>query len=210
MTTLSQLLESNRKWAAHVAQERPGFFGALVAQQAPEYLWIGCSDSRVPASEILGILPGEVFVHRNLANMVHQTDISCLSVLQYGIEFLRVRHIIVCGHYGCGGVQAALEAHPHGLVDNWLRGIHGVYRKHRRVLDALPDHDTRLRALCEYNVREQVLNAGRTTVLQNAWRDGRPISIHGWIYELADGILKDLGVSLHTQDDLDAALDPVA
>lgn len=204
MTTLSQLLEGNRKWAARVVQERPGFFEALVAQQAPGYLWIGCSDSRVPANEILGLLPGEVFVHRNLANMVHQTDLNCLSVLQYAVEFLRVRHIIVCGHYCCGGVKAAMESHPHGLVDNWLRGIHGVYRKYRPVLDALPDSETCLRALCEYNVREQVLNTGRTTVLQNAWCEGRPIAIHGWIYELADGILKDLECSLHSQGDLDA------
>ncbi len=155
-------------------------------------------------------MPGEVFVHRNVANLVHQTDVNCLSVLEYGIEFLRVRHIIVCGHYGCGGIEAALETHPHALVDNWLRGIHNVYRKHRRVLDGLPDREARLRALCEFNVREQVLNAARTTVLQTAWRDGRPIAVHGWIYKLSDGLLKDLNISLYSQDDLDAALDPIA
>ena len=185
---------SNRTWASGMVAARPGFFSELVAQQEPRYLWIGCSDSRVPANEIVGLPPGELFVHRNVANLVMHNDFSCLSVLQYAVDVLDVDHVIVCGHYGCGGVHSALRNDRLGLIDNWLRHVQDVMKKHRARLDALPDEASRLRRLCELNVMEQVLSVGETTVVQSAWDRGKALEIHGWIYDLHDGLLKDLSV----------------
>lgn len=202
MKSLSHLLENNRNWARKLSAANPAFFPTLAAQQAPEYLWIGCADSRVPANDIVGLLPGELFVHRNVANLVIQTDINCLSVLQYAVEFLKVKHVIVCGHYGCGGIKAAMEEQSHGLVDNWLRHIREVYAKHQAELDALAEESRRLHRLCELNVVEQVLNVARTTVLRDAWRRGQRVWVHGWIYDIADGLLRDLGVSMSSAGDV--------
>jgi carbonic anhydrase len=164
MKRLPQLFENNRKWASAIRGSHPDFFRELAAQQVPEYLWIGCSDSRVPANEIVGLLPGELFVHRNVANLVIHTDLNCLSVLQYAVDILEVKHVIVCGHYGCGGVKAALENRPHGLVDNWLRHIRDTYNRHQSALSAISNGDERERRLCELNVLEQVINVGNTTI----------------------------------------------
>jgi carbonic anhydrase len=202
--TLSLLFENNRKWAARVAAENPGFFSALVEQQAPEYLWIGCSDSRVPANEIVGLLPGELFVHRNVANVVVHTDLNCLSVLQYAVDVLKVKHVIVCGHYGCGGVRAALDDARLGLIDNWLRHVQDVQRKHRHVLDAQGDAEARLARLCELNVVEQVRNVCETTILREAWTRGQAVTVHGCIYGLTDGRLKDLGLAASSWDELES------
>ncbi len=199
---IEQLFENNRAWAAEIKRRDPAFFNKLSTQQAPEYLWIGCSDSRVPANDIVGLLPGELFVHRNIANVVVHTDLNCLSVIQYAVDVLRVKHIIVCGHYGCGGVRAALEARDHGLIDNWLRHIKDVYRCHREQLDALPV-DQRAEVLCELNVLEQVANVCHTTIVQNAWDSGRALSVHGWIYSIRDGILKDLATSVSGPEQID-------
>lgn len=177
----------------------PTFFPKLAKQQSPEFLWIGCSDSRVPANEIVGLLPGELFVHRNVANLVIHTDMNCLSVLQYAVEILKVKHIIVCGHYGCGGVKAALESHPHGLIDNWLRHIRDVYRRKAQDLMRIVDEQQRVDRLCELNVVEQVTNVGNTTIVQEAWQRGQLLTIHGWIYGIANGLLKDLGVCLSSK-----------
>lgn len=204
MRTLKHLFDSNRAWAERIARERPGFFDELQAQQAPQYLWIGCSDSRVPANEIVGLLPGELFVHRNVANQVVHTDINCLSVLQYAVELLRVRHVIVCGHYGCGGVRGAMESRPHGLIDNWLRHIRDVYQKHERLLEAIADPQRREDRLCELNVIEQVQNVCHTTIVQQAWAAGQELSVHGWIYGLHDGRLRDLGVCITRPDEIAA------
>jgi carbonic anhydrase len=174
----------------------PGFFETLIHQQAPEYLWIGCSDSRVPANEIVGMLPGELFVHRNVANLVIQTDINCLSVIQYAVENLRVKHVIVVGHYGCGGVRAAMEDREHGLIDNWLHDIRETLRYNAKELNAIPDLESRVDRLCELNVVRQTLNVCHTTVVQDAWRRGQDLEVHGWIYGIADGLIKDLGVNL--------------
>jgi carbonic anhydrase len=174
----------------------PEFFQRLVMQQAPEYLWIGCSDSRVPANEIVGLRSGELFVHRNVANVVTHTDFNCLSVMQYAIEVLRVRHIIVCGHYGCGGVRAAMEDRELGLIDNWLRHVRDVYTAHQGDLGRLPSDDVRLDRLCELNVGAQVRNVCETTVVQSAWRAGHQLSVHGWVYGLHDGLLRDLSVTV--------------
>lgn len=205
MKQLPQLFKNNRDWAGRLCAENPAFFSALAAQQSPEYLWIGCADSRVPANDIVGLLPGELFVHRNLANLVIHSDMNCLSVLQFAVEFLKIKHVIVCGHYGCGGVNAAMEMQPHGLVDNWLRHIRDVYAKHQAHLDAVTDQAMRLRRLCELNVIEQVLNVGKTTVLQDAWGRGQSLCVHGWIYDIADGLLKDLGVGMSCAEDVPAA-----
>jgi carbonic anhydrase len=194
MKILPHLFEQNRKWAASIRESRPDFFAKLAAQQAPEYLWIGCSDSRVPANDVVGMLPGELFVHRNVANLVIHNDMNCLSVLQFAVEFLKVKHVIVCGHYGCGGVKAAMEDLPHGLVDNWLRPVRDVYHRREAELLAITDANERVRRLCELNVIEQVVNVGNTTVLQDAWKRGQEISVHGWIYDVSDGLLNDLGV----------------
>ena len=196
MKTLKKLFEQNRAWAAEIRAREPEFFSALARQQTPEYLWIGCSDSRVPSTQLVGLTPGEMFVHRNVANLVVHTDLNCLSVMQYAVEALKVRHIIVCGHYGCGGVQAALEGASLGLIDNWLRHVQDVAEKHAAALARAGDAAARLRLLCELNVREQVANVCRTTVVQGAWERGQELSVHGWIYALDDGLLRDLGLCI--------------
>jgi carbonic anhydrase len=194
MTTPNDLFERNRAWAAEMTRQDPGFFQRLAGQQAPAYLWIGCSDSRVPANQIVGLLPGEMFVHRNVANVAVHTDLNCLSAIQFAVDVLRVRHIIVCGHYGCGGVGAALRDDRLGLVDNWLRHVQDVRMKHREELDALPTEPARHDRLCELNVIEQVSNVARTTVVGDAWARGQPLTVNGWIYDLHDGLLRDLAV----------------
>jgi len=201
MSSLRHLLDNNRRWAQDIETRQPGFFEALSRQQAPKYVWIGCSDSRVPANEITGLLPGEIFVHRNVANLVMHTDLNLLSVLQFAVEVLRVEHVIVCGHYGCGGVKAAAEEQEHGLIDNWLRNIREVYRYHREQLDAIHNPDNRLDRLCELNVVEQVVNVCNTTVVQSAWRRGQSLSVHGWIYGIKDGLVRDLEVSADNEAD---------
>jgi carbonic anhydrase len=193
---LDRLIDNNRKWAADREQRDPGFFSRLAKQQAPEFLWIGCADSRVPANEIVGLDPGELFVHRNVANVVVHTDLNCLSVLQFAVDVLKVKHVIVCGHYGCGGVRAALEPDSHGLIDNWLRHIQDVARMHAPELDAIGEIAARADRLCELNVIDQVHNVARTTVVQDAWRRGHDVRLHGWIYGLKDGLITDLGVTV--------------
>jgi carbonic anhydrase len=192
VSKLDVLFEKNRDWALSVKASDPLFFEKLSAQQSPEYLWIGCSDSRVPANQIVGLMPGEVFVHRNVANMVVHTDLNCLTVLQYAVDVLKVKHVMVVGHYGCGGVAAAYENADNGLIDNWLRNIKDVQYHHQLQLDAIEDKAQRLELLCELNVVSQVSNVCHTTIVQNAWRRGQPLAIHGWVYSLADGLLKDL------------------
>jgi carbonic anhydrase len=192
VSKLDVLFEKNRDWALSVKASDPLFFEKLSAQQSPEYLWIGCSDSRVPANQIVGLMPGEVFVHRNVANMVVHTDLNCLTVLQYAVDVLKVKHVMVVGHYGCGGVAAAYENADNGLIDNWLRNIKDVQHHHQLQLDAIEDKAQRLELLCELNVVSQVSNVCHTTIVQNAWRRGQPLAIHGWVYSLADGLLKDL------------------
>ena len=194
MRSLSRLFGTNRAWAEEMQRQDPDFFNKLVGQQSPDYLWIGCADSRVPANEIVGLLPGELFVHRNGANVVVHTDLNCLSVLQYAGDVLDVEHVIVCGHYGCGGVQAALDHRRLGLIDNWLRHVQDVMKKHRSALDDIADPVQRLNKLCELNVVEQVLNVCETTIVQSAWDRGKSLEIHGWVYGLHDGRLKDLSV----------------
>jgi carbonic anhydrase len=196
MNELSQLFENNRAWAERMTRETPDFFSRLAGQQAPEHLWIGCSDSRVPANEIVGLLPGELFVHRNVANVVVHADLNCLSAVQYAVDVLRVRHIIVCGHYGCGGVLAALRDDRLGLVDNWLRRVQDVRWKHQAQLDALETETQRHNKLCELNVLEQVVNVSQTTIVRDAWTRRQPLAVHGVIYDLHDGLLRDLGVSV--------------
>jgi carbonic anhydrase len=191
MKTLGKLLEQNRAWSESIRQQDPQFFSKLSRQQSPQYLWIGCSDSRVPANQIVGLLPGEVFVHRNIANVVVHTDLNCLSVIQFAVDVLKVRHIIVCGHYGCGGVTAALRDERRGLVDNWLRHIQDVQRKHKAVLADVASETERADRLCELNVVEQVLDACQTTVVMDAWDRRQKLSVHGWIYGL-----RDLGASV--------------
>jgi carbonic anhydrase len=200
--TLRHLLENNKNWSEKVRKNRPTFFADLAKQQSPEYVWIGCSDSRVSASNIVGLLPGEVFVHRNIANLVIHTDMNCLSVLQFAVEVLQVKHIIVCGHYGCGGVKAALEDKRHGLIDNWLRHIQDVANLHEDVLSEIEDPDEKLNKLCELNVIEQVLNVGETTIVQDAWKRGQELRVHGWIYDLSDGLIRDLGIHLENLGDV--------
>jgi len=202
MKNLPQLFKNNRKWASKITEVNPDFFHNLKNQQSPEYLWIGCSDSRVPANDIVGLLPGELFVHRNIANLVIHTDMNCLAVLQYAVDILKVKHVIVCGHYGCGGVKAAMENRPHGLVDNWLRNIRDTWRRNQTELETIPDESGRTDRLCELNVCDQVINVGNTTIIQDAWRRGQKTTIHGWIYDLADGLLKDLGVCISSRDEL--------
>lgn len=192
MSKLDVLFEKNRDWALSVKTSDPLFFEKLSAQQSPEYLWIGCSDSRVPANQIIGLMPGEVFVHRNVANMVVHTDLNCLTVLQYAIDVLKVKHVMVVGHYGCGGGAAAYENADNGLIDNWLRNIKDVQHKHQAQLDAIDDEALRLELLCELNVASQVSNVCHTTIVQKAWQRGQSLAIHGWVYSLADGLLKDL------------------
>ncbi|WP_072390553.1 carbonate dehydratase [Hyphomicrobium sp. CS1GBMeth3] len=204
MSELTKLFENNRRWAEDSQRNDPAFFQRLAEQQTPKFLWIGCSDSRVPANHILGLKPGEVFVHRNVANLVVHTDMSCLSVLQFGIEVLRIEHIVVCGHYGCGGIHAACSSRQFGLIDNWLRNIKDIYARHRAELDGIADLKTRADRLCELNVIEQVKNVCHTTIVQNAWSSGRPLSVHGLIYGLHDGLLRDLAVRVTNSDQLEA------
>ena len=204
MKALASLFESNRRWAARITAHDPEFFSGLVAQHAPEYLWIGCSDSRVPANEIVGLRPGELFVHRNVGNLIIHTDMNCLSVLQYAVDILSIKHVIVCGHYGCGGVKAAMESQPHGLVDNWLRHIRDIQHRHHEKLDFLKSEAEQIGKLCELNAVEQVINVGNTTIIQDAWERGQKIAVHGWIYDIADGLLKDLDVTLASRQKLDA------
>jgi carbonic anhydrase len=192
-TVQSRLFERNRAWAGAKIREDPEFFSRLARQQAPQYLWIGCSDARVPANEIVGLAPGEMFVHRNIANLVHNIDINLMSVLEFAVGVLKVQHVIVCGHYGCGGVRAAMERTEIGLIDNWLRKIKDVYIANAEYLEAEPDASKRLDLLCEINVRQQVLNICHTSIVQTAWHDRQPLSVHGWIYSIEDGLLKDLG-----------------
>ncbi len=192
-SALDHLIAGNRRWAEGSVREDPAFFRRLVEQQAPKYLWIGCADSRVPANDIVGLLPGELFVHRNVANLVVHTDLNCLSVLQYAVDVLRVEHVIVCGHYGCGGIAAAERAAPLGLIDNWLRHIQDVAERRRAVLARETDPARRADRLCELNVLEQAHNVCRTTIAQDAWHRGQPLSVHGWIYRLSDGLVQDLG-----------------
>lgn len=195
MPTLDHLIANNRAWAARTEARDPGFFARLTEQQAPQYLWIGCADSRVPANEIVGLLPGELFVHRNVANVVVHTDLNCLSVLQFAVDVLRVRHVIVCGHYGCGGVRAAWGAARLGLIENWLRHIQDVAAKHQPLFDGLDSDDAQVDRLCELNVIEQVVHVCRTTVVQDAWERGQPLQVHAWIYALADGLVRELGIA---------------
>ncbi|MDO8298182.1 carbonate dehydratase [Lacisediminimonas sp.] len=203
---LEHLFENNRQWARAILDENPDFFKKLSSQQAPEYLWIGCSDSRVPANELLGLLPGDVFVHRNIANVIVHSDLNCLSVLQFAIQLLKVKHIIVCGHYGCSGVHAALTNRRIGLADNWLRHVQDVHQKHGRYLgEVLPERD-RLDRLCELNVIEQATNVSQTTIVQEAWERGQELAIHSWIYDVKDGLLRELDLTLAGPDDLQAKL----
>ena len=196
MRILPELFENNRRWAAECLARQPDFFEKLKAQQAPQYLWIGCSDSRVPANDIVGLLPGELFVHRNVGNVVVHTDLNCLSVLQYAVDVLRVTHVIVCGHYGCGGVSAALEGAKLGLIDNWLRHIQDAHSKYHLEVDNAGDPSARANRLCEVNVIEQAAHVCKTTVVQDAWHRGQPVAVHAWIYSLEDGRLRDLGFNV--------------
>jgi carbonic anhydrase len=198
----SRLIENNRTWVAEQLQLDPNFFENLSKGQAPEYLWIGCSDSRVPAESITGTEPGEMFVHRNIANMVVHSDMNMLSVLSYAVDVLKVKHIIVCGHYGCGGVLAAMKNQQFGLIDNWLRHIKDVYRYHHDELDAIQDETLRARRFVEVNVQEQVHDLGKTSIVQNAWKRGQQLHLHGWAYDIHDGLINDLGVNFTCTKDL--------
>ena len=204
MRVLNELFAKNRVWAADMLQHDPEFFERLSRQQAPQHLWIGCSDSRVPANQIVGLLPGEMFVHRNVANVVIHTDLNCLSALQFAVDVLRVGHIIVCGHYGCGGVLAALRDEKLGLIDNWLRHVQDVRSKHRVELDALETEEQRHARLCELNVIEQVAHVCQTTVVHDAWLRGQTLAVHSWIYGLRDGLLRDLGMCVTAAAELPA------
>jgi carbonic anhydrase len=200
MRLLNHLFENNRTWAEEMVREDPDFFTRLSAQQTPQYLWIGCADSRVPSNQIVKLLPGEMFVHRNVANLVVHTDLNCLSAIQFAVDVLQVGHIIVCGHYGCGGVLAALRDDKLGLIDNWLRHVQDIRGKHRDELKALASETERHNRLCELNVTEQVVNVSQTTVVHDAWARGQRLAVHGWIYDLRDGLLRDLGLCVDAAD----------
>lgn len=204
MQDIDALLKKNKQWAASMIAQDPEFFTRLAAQQAPAYLWIGCADSRVPATQLVDLPPGEMFVHRNVANIVVHSDLNCLAVLNFAIDVLRVRHIIVCGHYGCGGVEAALNNRSVGLIDNWLRHVQDARNKHLRLLQACRDDAHRLQRMCEINVIEQVVNVCHTTVVQVAWARGQAVDVHGWVYDIGDGILHDVGITITSSDTLDA------
>lgn len=204
MRSIEELFSNNRAWAQSVKTSDPDFFEKLANQQAPEYLWIGCSDSRVPANQIVGLLPGEVFVHRNVANMVVHTDFNCLTVLQYAVDVLKIKHVLVVGHYNCGGVRAAYENRDNGLIDNWLRNIKDVQQRHRRRIAALETDDERVNLLCELNVISQVFNVCHTTIVQNAWSRGQPLSVHGWVYSLKDGLINDLECTVSGPEQISA------
>ena len=207
MSNLNDLLVKNQQWAASIKEQDPDFFDRLKNQQSPEYLWIGCSDSRVPANQIVDLLPGDLFVHRNVANMVVHTDLNCLSVMQYAVDVLKVKHIIVTGHYGCGGVRASLEGQRHGLIDNWLRHIQDVYRKHQRRFEQVKGMDDQCDRLCEVNVIEQVMPVVSTTVVQEAWDRNQTLTVHGWIYGLENGLVNDLDVSIDNVKNADIIYD---
>lgn len=207
MSGIDQLLDNNKRWSQKSVAENPRFFADLADQQNPDYLWIGCSDSRVSANVIVDLAPGEVFVHRNVANLVNHTDMNCLSVIQFAVEVLQVEHIIVCGHFGCGGVQAAMETKRHGLIDNWLRHIQDTANRHGELLDPLTDPQEKLDKLCQLNVVEQVINVGETTIVLDAWNRGQELSIHGWIYGLKDGLIRDLGISVDRPEELNGLRD---
>lgn len=192
MSDLEYLFSNNAQWAEDIKEEDPEFFEKLSKQQSPEFLWIGCADSRVPANEIVGLLPGELFVHRNVANLVVQTDLNCLSVMQFAVEYLKVKHIMVTGHYGCGGVKAAMDNKQLGLLDYWVRNIRDVYYQNQDIMDSIDDDQQRLDRLCELNVMQQVANVSHTNIVQNAWKRGQELTIHGWIYSIQDGILRKL------------------
>jgi carbonic anhydrase len=207
MRKLKKIFEQNKKWAKKVKDSEPDFFKKLSEQQSPEYLWIGCADSRVPANQIIDMLPGQVFVHRNIANIVVHTDLNCLSVIQYAVEILRIKHIIVCGHYGCGGIQAAWENKEHGLIDNWLRNIKDVQRFHQIELSKLQMEKEKVNRLCELNVIEQVVNVCQTTIVQAAWKLKQDLAVHGWIYSIEDGILKDLNICVTNPNEIPNTLE---
>ena len=197
MSDLQELIDNNARWAESIKEEDPLFFSKLASQQLPEFLWIGCSDARVPANEIVGLLPGDLFVHRNVANVVLHTDLNCLSVIQYAVDVLKVQHILVTGHYGCGGVRASMQDTQLGLIDGWLRSIRDLYYENREALSHLPNEEARVDRLCELNVIEQVANVSHTTIVQNAWHRGQPLSIHGCIYSIKNGIWKSLNVTIN-------------
>ena len=202
MRILKDLFDQNRNWARKITASDPDFFSKLSDQQNPEYLWIGCADSRVPANEILDMLPGRIFVHRNIANLVIHTDLNCLSVIQFAVDVLKIKHIIVCGHYGCSGIKAAMDNQEHGLIDNWLRHIKDVYRYYQKHINTLGSDQEKFNLLCELNVVEQVANVCHTTIVQNAWKAGQELTVHGWIYGVEDGILKDLDVCVTCLDEI--------
>ena len=204
---LEQLFENNRRWSERMTDQDPRFFQKLLSQQTPEYLWIGCADSRVPANEIVDLMPGELFVHRNVANVVVHTDLNCLSVLQFAVDVLKVKHIIVCGHYGCSGIRATLNNDRLGLTDNWLRHVQDVRKKHASPLLAIAQDEARSDKLCELNVVEQVVNVCETTIIQDAWARKQAVAVHGWIYGLRDGRLRDLGIAVSERDQLPQAYD---
>lgn len=205
MRFLPHIFKNNRDWAEDTLKKDPDFFQGLARQQSPEHLWIGCSDSRVAANQISGLMPGELFVHRNVANVVAHTDLNCLSVLQYAVDALRVRHVIVCGHYNCGGVIAAARNTRIGLIDNWLRRVQDVARMHEDALSRIRDEQHRIARLCELNTIEQVVNVSRTTIIQDAWARGQFVKLHGWIYGVGDGILRDLGMTVGSMEELEEA-----
>ncbi|HEY0476050.1 MAG TPA: carbonate dehydratase [Kofleriaceae bacterium] len=202
MGLLDDCFAANRRWARETVNRDPGFFSRLEKLQTPDLLWIGCSDSRLPPNEIIGRVPGELFVHRNVANLVEHTDVNCLSVLQYAVDVLKVKHVIVCGHYGCGGVRAAMSSQPLGLIDNWLRHIRDVHLWNREELAAIEDLDARADRLAELNVQAQVANVCHTTIVQDAWQRGQPLTVHSWIYSLHDGLLRDLGLGIGSPDQI--------
>jgi carbonic anhydrase len=204
---LTHLLEKNRAWAGRALDHNPDFFARLLHQQTPKYLWIGCADSRVPANQIVDLDPGELFVHRNVANVVVHTDLNCLSVIQYAVDVLKVEDIIVCGHYGCGGVEAALRGSRLGLIDNWLWHIRDIYYKHRGEIDAL-EPAAQVKRLCELNATEQAVNVSKTTVIRNAWERGQKLAIHAWVYSLEDGLIRDLGVGIDNPDEAQRLINP--
>ncbi|MHC4322217.1 MAG: carbonate dehydratase [Planctomycetota bacterium] len=202
MQGLKDLFDQNKEWSDKIKESDPDFFIRLSKQQTPEYLWIGCSDSRIPPNSIVGKLPGEMFIHRNIANLVINTDLNCLSVIQYSVEVLKVKHIIVCGHYGCGGIKAAMGNQEYGLIDNWLRNIKDVYRNYQKQIGSIQSEEAKFNQLCELNVVEQVSNVCHTTIVQNAWRSGQDLAVHGYIYSLETGLLKDLNVCITGKDEI--------
>ncbi len=202
MQVLKHLFDTNREWATKIKESNPDFFLKLSNQQTPEYLWIGCSDSRVPENQLIGKMPGEIFVHRNIANVVVHSDLNCLSVMQFAVEVLKVKHIIVCGHYGCGGIKAAMDNQEHGLIDNWLGHIKDVYRYHQTRIDSFEGNEDKFKLMCELNVIEQVANVCHTTIVQNAWKTGRELVIHGWIYSIETGLLKDLDACITNRNEI--------